>query len=72
MTLKCAVQTAVRDRLSDLARQAQRLQAALAADALPPFQLARLGIDVDGMVGTLERHAEALQAADQRHDKVPE
>lgn len=60
--MKDAVQEAVAARLTDLTAAAQRLQGLLDARSdAPPFPLARLAVDVDGMVGALERHAQALE-----------
>jgi hypothetical protein len=57
----------VRDQLASLWTQAQALDTRLAAGgSLPPLPLARLAVDLDGMRERLERHAEALDAAEGR------
>ena len=58
-----AVKAATVARLDDLVAAAKRLQALLdARQDAPPFHLARLAIDVDAVVGMLQRHAEALES----------
>jgi hypothetical protein len=58
---------AIQERLNDLATIAQWLRAILDAETpgnpLPPFALCRLAIDVDNVVGQMERHAERLTVA---------